>query len=143
MSTLIKTSVMPTFRSLTEDFWNSENLFDYSFLRKETIPAVNIKENDDHFEIEVAAPGFQKKDFKIDVQNGVLNISAETSEKEEKEEENYTRKEFSYASFNRAFSLPENVSEENVNAKYENGMLFLKLKKAEEKEMKKKLIPIE
>ena len=143
MSTLTKTGVMPSFRSLTEDFWNTENLFDYSFLRKETIPAINIKENNDHFEIEVAAPGFQKKDFKIEVQNGVLNISAETSDKIEEEDENYTRKEFSYASFNRSFSLPENINEEKVNAKYENGLLSLKLKKAEEKVIKKKLVTID
>jgi HSP20 family protein len=72
MNTLIKSSAIPSFRTLTEEFWNTENLFDYAFLRKETLPAINIKENDENFEIEVAAPGYQKKDFKIDVQNGVL-----------------------------------------------------------------------
>jgi HSP20 family protein len=143
MSLLIKTPVMPTLRSITEDFWNVENLFDYPFIRKETLPAVNIKENDNHFEIEVAAPGFQKKDFKIDVQNGVLNISAETSNKTAQTEENYTRKEFSYAAFNRSFNLPENINEDAVNAKYENGLLFLSIKKAENKQLEKKQIPID
>ncbi len=143
MTTLIKSSTVPSFRALSEDFWNNENLFDYAFLRKETLPAVNIKENEDHFEIEVAAPGFQKKDFKIDVQNGILNISAETSEREVEEGNNYTRKEFSYSAFNRSFTLPENINEEKVNAKYENGLLSLKLNKVEVKQPKKNLIPID
>lgn len=143
MTTLIKSSAIPSFRALTEDFWNTENLFDYAFMRKETLPAINIKENDHHYEIEVAAPGYQKKDFKIDVQNGILNISAETSEDRTQEENNYTRKEFSYSAFNRSFTLPENVNEENVNARYENGLLYLKLNKAQVKQPKKNLIPID
>jgi HSP20 family protein len=143
MNTLIKSSAIPSFRTLTEEFWNTENLFDYAFLRKETLPAINIKENDENFEIEVAAPGYQKKDFKIDVQNGVLNISAETSERKTEEEDNYTRKEFSYSAFNRSFTLPDSVNEENVHARYENGLLFLKLKKAEVKQPKKNMIPID
>ena len=143
MNTIIKTSTMPTFRSLLEDFWNTENLFDLSLLRKDSLPAVNIKENDQSFELELAAPGYEKKDFKIDVQDGVLNICAEKSEEREKEETNYTRREFSYSSFNRSFTLPENVNSEKVQAKYENGLLYLTLKKAEIKEAKKNLIPIE
>ena len=139
----MKTSTMPTFRSLLEDFWNTENLFDLSLLRKDSLPAVNIKENDQSFELELAAPGYEKKDFKIDVQDGVLNICAEKSEEREKEETNYTRREFSYSSFNRSFTLPENVNSEKVQAKYENGLLYLTLKKAEIKEAKKNLIPIE
>lgn len=130
MSTLIKSAGMPSFRALMEDFWNSENLFDRSVFRRDSLPAVNIKENENSFEVEVAAPGYQKQDFKIDIQNGVLHISAETKEEEAEESENYTRKEFSYSSFNRSFSLPENVKEENVTAKYDNGLLLLKLEKA-------------
>lgn len=143
MNTLMKTSTMPTFRSLLEDFWNTENLFDLSLLRKDSLPAVNIKENDQSFELEVAAPGYEKKDFKIDVQDGILNICAEKSEEKAEEDTNYTRKEFSYSSFNRSFTLPENVNSEKVQAKYENGLLYLTLKKAEVKEAKKNLIPIE
>jgi HSP20 family protein len=130
MNTLIKSPVMPAFRSLMEDFWNSENIFERSLFRKDSLPAVNIKETDGGFDVEVAAPGYQKKDFKIDIQNGVLHISAETSDEKSEENENYTRKEFSYSSFNRSFSLPENVKEENVTAKYEKGLLLLKLEKA-------------
>ena len=130
MSTLIKASGMPSFRALMEDFWNSENVFDRTIFRRDSLPAVNIKENDSSFEVEVAAPGYQKTDFKIDIQNGVLHISAETKDEKAEETENYTRKEFSYSSFNRSFSLPENVKEENVTARYENGLLMLKLEKA-------------
>ncbi|HEY0769539.1 MAG TPA: Hsp20/alpha crystallin family protein [Sphingobacteriaceae bacterium] len=136
MSTLIKSPGMPSFRSLMEDFWNSENLFDRAIFRRDSLPAVNIKENENSFEVEVAAPGYQKQDFKIDIQNGVLHISAETREEKAEESENYTRKEFSYSSFNRSFSLPENVKEENVTAKYDNGLLLLKLEKAAKQQPK-------
>ncbi|MEJ6980391.1 Hsp20/alpha crystallin family protein [Pedobacter sp. P351] len=142
MGSLIKSSGMPSIRSLMEDFWTSENLLDRAF-RRDVLPAVNIKENEGNFEIEVAAPGFQKQDFKVDIQNGVLNISAETSEESTEDKDNYTRKEFSYSSFNRSFSLPKNIKEENVQARYENGVLKLKLEKSQKDEPQKKSISIE
>lgn len=136
MSTLIKSPAVPTLRSLMEDFWNSENLFDRALFKKDSLPAVNIKETDGAYEVEVAAPGYQKKDFKIDIQNGVLNISAETSDQKEEESGNYTRREFAYSSFNRSFTLPENAKEDNVTAKYDNGLLMLKLEKAPQSQPK-------
>ena len=142
MNTLIKSSGIPSIRTLMEDFWNSENLLERAF-RRDLLPAVNIKENESNFEIEVAAPGFQKQDFKVDIQNDVLNISAETKDESTEEKDNYTRREFSYSSFNRSFSLPKNVKEENVQARYENGILKLKLEKAEKELPQKKSIAIE
>jgi len=109
-------------RVLSNDqFWNGKNME----------PALNVMENDDNFEIELAAPGFAKKDFNITIEDNCLNISAEkTAEKEEKED-NYTRKEFSYNSFERNLQLPENVKEEDVKAHYKDGILSFKLYKKE------------
>jgi HSP20 family protein len=98
------------------------------------IPAVNIKETDTNFGIELAAPGKTKEDFNIEIDHNVLTISSE--EKTEKEEKNtegkYTRREFSYSSFRRAFTLPESVNADSINATYENGVLHVTLPKREE-----------
>jgi HSP20 family protein len=98
------------------------------------VPAVNIKETDTSFGIELAAPGKKKEDFNIEIDHNVLTISSEEkAEKEEKDTEGkYTRKEFSYSSFRRAFTLPETVNTENINATYENGVLHIALPKREE-----------
>jgi HSP20 family protein len=99
-----------------------------------TLPAVNIKESDIDFAIELAAPGKSKEDFNIEIDHNVLTISSdEKIEKEEKENgSKYTRREFSYTSFRRAFTLPETVNSENINATYENGILLVALPKREE-----------
>ncbi len=101
-----------------------------------SVPAVNINESENEFKVELAAPGMSKPDFHIEVENGLLTISAE--KKEEKKEENvqYTRKEFSYSSFKRSFTLPESVNPENISAAYENGVLVLTLPKKEESKVK-------
>lgn len=98
------------------------------------IPAVNVREKDDTFEIQVAAPGMKRDDFKINVENNVLSVSAEEkSKKEDKhDEENFTRREFSYTSFRRSFSLPSSVDADSINAKYDNGILVVSLPKKEE-----------
>ena len=101
-------------------------------------PALNIKETDDHYEIELAAPGFDKEDFEITIDNGYLNISAKKSEEQEEKEEEFTRREFSYKEFERSLLLPENVAEEEIQAKYKNGILSFNLVK---KEIEKKQEP--
>ena len=93
------------------------------------MPSVNIMENDKFFEIEVAAPGLHKEDFDVRIENGLLTISVEREETKEEKDANYTRKEFSYNTFRRTFTLPENVLEEKIEAKYVNGVLKLMLKK--------------
>lgn len=109
-------------------------------------PAVNIKENEKHFEVELAAPGLRKGDFSIMIDKNVLTISAsQQSQKEgEKEEQGkYTLREFSFQSFERSFSLPENtIDEEKVEASYNEGILRLVLPKKEEKKPKVKQIKI-
>ena len=143
MSTLIKSSGVPSLRSLMEDFWNNESVLDRALFRNDNLPAVTIKENEADYQIEVAAPGYKKSDFKIEVSEGVLSISAETKDEKSEETDNYTRKEFTSSSFRRSFSLPDNVNDETVNAKYEDGLLHLQLLKSKKAAPKKKTISVE
>jgi HSP20 family protein len=109
------------------------------------LPAVNIKESEDDFEIHVAASGMEKKDFEINVDNKVLSISVEEKiENEEKGKKgNFKRSEFSFTSFKRAFSLPSTVEENNMEVSYDNGMLKITIpKKEESKPNPKRQIPI-
>ena len=123
------------FPSLFDDFFKPWNeWFDTSALgRAITVPAVNITENVNDYNISVAAPGLKKNDFHINVDGNMLTIIAEKEEtKEEKEEENYTRKEYNYSSFSRSFTLPQEVNREKIEASYEDGVLKLVLPKKEE-----------
>src|ERR1041384_2244445 len=117
------------FRTLLSDFFDADDLSLSRFFRNEGMPAVNIYETDKNFEVELAAPGLEKKDFKVAVENGVLTISAEKKEEKEETKKNYTRKEFSYNSFSRSFTLPDNVKEDDIKAHYEDGVLKLNLAK--------------
>lgn len=127
---LIKKSDWPSLinGSWLSDFIDNDRFFDSDWLRK-SVPAVNIKEMDKTYEIEVAAPGLQKSDFKITAENGLLTISSEKKEEKEQKEKEYTRREFSYSSFSRSFALPENSNEDDIKANYENGILKLQVAK--------------
>lgn len=110
-----------------------------------SIPAVNIQETDDNFMVAVAVPGKTKEDFNIELDNDVLTISSEEKEENEVQGNNgkYTRKEFSYRRFKRAFSLPESVDGEKISAAYNNGVLEINLPKKEEAKVQpKRLIEI-
>jgi len=97
-----------------------------------TIPSVNVKENDESFEVEVAAPGMEKNDFQITLDGNLLTISSSKENKNEDNKHNYTRREFSYQSFQRSFELSKDVvDEERIEAKYENGVLKLMIPKTE------------
>jgi HSP20 family protein len=138
---LVRRSDWPslTSGSWLSDFFDNDRFFDSDLMRKQTVPAVNVKETDQGFEIELAAPGLTKDDFKISVENRVLSISTEKrDEHEEKRQNGYTRREFSYTSFNRSFALPDNVNEEEVDANYKDGVLKLSLKKVQEKQNKRR-----
>jgi len=95
------------------------------------VPNANIVENEKDFHIELAAPGLDRKDFKVEVDNGVLSISAKKEEEKKEEHKNYKRREFSYNSFSRSFTLPENCHSDKIDAKYENGLLKVTLPKKE------------
>lgn len=103
-----------------------------------TLPAVNIRETNENYQVEVAAPGMQKKDFKVELDGNLLTISSEKSDqKEEVDTEKYTRKEFSYQAFQRSFTLPKEVVDaDKIQAKYEDGLLHLLIPKKEEAKQK-------
>lgn len=124
------------FPSFIDRFFNNE-LMDWgtsNFSRTNTsLPAVNVKETDDDYFIEVAAPGMTKKDFSINFQNNVLTISSEKQEEKKNDDDNYTRREFSYQSFQRSFTVPGNdVDSDKITASYNDGILNIKLPKREE-----------
>ncbi len=140
---LVKFKRRPFGRLMANDFFDMDDFFDNrawvrdmlpsSFWNGKTAePALNIKETDDNFEIELAAPGFAKKDFEITIEDNYLNISAEKSRSEEEKEDNYTRREFSYNSFERSLQLPESVIQEEIKASYKDGILSFNLAKKEE-----------
>ncbi|WP_089317769.1 Hsp20/alpha crystallin family protein [Pontibacter ummariensis] len=104
-----------------------------------SVPAVNVRESNEAFELEVAAPGMNKQDFKVELDNNMLVISAEKENKQEEQDEkgNYTRREFSYQTFTRTFSLPERLVEgDKISAKYHDGILHITVPKTEEAKIK-------
>jgi HSP20 family protein len=115
------------------DFMNSDLVAKDVF---KTIPAVNIVETPEKFVVELAAPGMNKEDFKVEVEKEVLSIHAEKKTEKNDETNRFTRREFSYASFNRSFTMPDNVNADNVSAEYTNGILKLHLPKKEEAKQK-------
>jgi HSP20 family protein len=101
-----------------------------------TLPAVNVKETEAGFQLEVAAPGLKKEDFKINLNENRLVISAQQETQNEETNEKYARKEFSYTSFQRAFVLPKSVDGEKIEASYADGILHVTLPKKEEAKVK-------
>ena len=134
-------SLINSLPSIFDDFL-TKDLFDWSnsnySMSGTTLPAVNVKETADSLVVEMAAPGMKKEDFKVELNNNMLTISSEVQqENENKEEDRYTRKEFSYQSFQRSFQLSrEAVDADNIQAKYENGVLHLTIPKREEVKQK-------
>jgi HSP20 family protein len=130
-------NLLNSFPALFDDFFNRD-LFNWgqsnSSDTNTTIPAVNIKETNDNYEVEVAAPGMTRNDFKVELDGHLLTIRSEKSdERQNKEDGNYTRKEFSYQSFLRTFNLPKEVVDaEKIQAKYSDGVLHLLIPKKEE-----------
>ena len=132
----VKSSILPTVSRFFDDDWNL--LFDWSNRNfsntATTVPSVNVRENDDEYLVEMAVPGMKKEDFQIEVNNNVLTIRSEVkNEQEKKEGETYTRREFSYQSFYRSFSLNhQEVDESKIKATYKDGILSVVLPKKEE-----------
>jgi HSP20 family protein len=137
----------PVFSPMFDDFFGRE-LFNWGnnnfSTTSTTMPSVNIRETADNFEVEVAAPGMDKKDFKITLDGNLLTISSSKQQSNEENNDRYTRREFSYQSFQRSFELPKDVvDQENINARYDNGLLYLTIPKKEEAKKKEpKLIEI-
>ena len=145
MGTLMKSnrSFMPTIPSFFDDMltrdWFNWPLNQNANASNGSVPAVNVKETNDAFELEVVAPGMNKQDFKIELDNNLLVITAQKeNEHEEKDEKgNYTRREFSYQTFTRSFSLPERlVKGDEIAARYHDSILHITVPKAEDAKVK-------
>jgi HSP20 family protein len=130
-----------TLPGLLEDFMKNESLFDTSlfkfggnmldFENSFVVPEANILETEKEFKVELAAPGLEKKDFQIEIDNNLLKISVEKEEKKEENKENYHRREFCYNSFYRSFTLPDNLMADKINATYTDGVLHIHMPKKE------------
>lgn len=121
---------MPAF---FDDFFRPWNeWFDDGLTRMNRVPAVNICEEEDAFKLTLAVPGMKKSDFEIDVDGNQLTISCSKEEEQSEKEARYTRKEYSYQSFERTFTLPDEINRERIDASYDNGVLYVMLPKKEE-----------
>ncbi len=116
------------FKPWNEWFDNGGSLWN----RALTVPAVNITEKANEYQVSLAAPGMKKEDFKIDVDGNMLTISSQKEENKEEKDKKFTRREYSYSSFSRSFTLPDEVNKEKIEAKYEDGVLKLSLPRREE-----------
>jgi HSP20 family protein len=144
MKTLVKSNgnLFPAIPSLFDDFFNRDWL-DSSLATWRnagaTLPAVNVRESNDEFAIEVAAPGMKRDDFRVELHNNILTISSEREDQQPENDPqgNYSRQEFSYQAFQRSFSLPENKVEGNtISARYADGILHISIPKREEAKVK-------
>ena len=136
MSELVKKNTLfPAFFDdfFTKDFinWNDKNFTKFG----STLPSANIKEDDKTYIIQIAVPVLRKEDFEIEYKNGILSVSSEKKvEKEDKDKEgNYIRKEFTYSTFQRTFSLPEDIMDDKIEANYKEGMATDNINKKEVK----------
>jgi HSP20 family protein len=135
MSKHALTKVKEVLPSMFDDFfkpWNEWFDNNSGFSRTLTVPAVNITEQKDCYKAELATPGMDKDDFRLDVEGNILTISAEKEEDKEEKDKKYTRREYSYSSFSRSFTLPNEVKKEGIEAKYNNGVLHIILPKKDE-----------
>jgi HSP20 family protein len=138
MTLAVKRNGLP---NMVRDFFQrtpffGSDLLDSPWDFSQNQPLVNILENEKEYQIEVASPGLDKQDFKVEVDNDILVISSEKEEEKEEERSNYKRKEFSFRSFSRSFQLPEGVFSDKIKAAYEEGVLKLVLPKKEKTVMK-------
>tara|TARA_R110000868_G_scaffold410962_1_gene701096 strand:+ start:1769 stop:2245 length:477 start_codon:yes stop_codon:yes gene_type:complete len=128
----------PTWSRWIDDVLTNDlpSVFRSNFNTGITLPKVNIKETAEAFMVDMAVPGLKKSDFHIDLDNQLLSISTEMKEENESNENNYTRREFGYASFKRSFTLPESVDDAKIDARYNDGILSIHLPKKEEAKQK-------
>lgn len=135
------------FPSSLNNITRFDDIFNDDFFEDDSLmPALNVKEHDEDFEIELAAPGFNKKDFEVTIEDDVLHVCGEKQQEEEEKEDEYSRKEFSYKSFQRSMVLPPSVDlDQDIKAAYKNGILKVKLLKKEDEvqeEPRKKVIEV-
>jgi HSP20 family protein len=134
-----KNGLMTGFDGVFDSIFNDTFFSDRVMAR---VPAVNISESKDHYHLELAAPGLKKEDFKLSLERNVLGISVEQSQQDHEQERNYNKREFSYSSFVRSFTLPDAADENGIEAKYVDGVLCIDIAKKEEAKMQSRQIEI-
>jgi len=132
-------SLLPGFNDVFDSIFNDTFFNDRLVTR---VPAANISESEDHYHVELAAPGLKKEDFKVNLDRNVLNISVEQQRENNDVQKNYSKREFSYNSFVRSFTLPESANAENIEASYTDGVLKIDIAKHEEAKMVRRQIEI-
>lgn len=135
-----KSISVPTFNNVFDSIFNDTFFSDRMMTR---VPAANISETKDHFHVELAAPGLKKDDFKLKLERDVLSISVEQTDQAGKEERSYAKREFSYSSFVRAFTLPESANADGIEARYNDGVLYIDIPKREEAKVLTRQIEIQ
>ena len=128
---LVRRNTNPLFPSLLDEFFGTSFPLTTTSAHSH-VPSVNIVETDTVFEVAVAAPGKTRKDFNVELDDHVLTVSSETTQKDESKTAQFTRREFAYDSFQRSFRLPETIDTSGINAKYDNGILTIALPKLQE-----------
>lgn len=124
-----KNSLMPGLNDVFDSIFNDTFFSDRMVAR---VPAANISETPDHYHVELAAPGLKKEDFKLNLERNVLSISVEQRTEDKQENRNYAKREYSYSSFVRSFTLPESADENGIQATYIDGVLAINIPKREE-----------
>jgi HSP20 family protein len=146
MGSLTKTSRQLQTYDPWRDFFSMDSFLPSEFVRpSRALPAVNISEDDKGYHIDVVAPGFKKEDFKINVDDDVLTISAEAKSESTTDGNNkqYSRREYSYSAFTRSFKLPDNAKDDSINAGYTDGVLKLSIPKSEKQVKATKQISVQ
>lgn len=132
-------ALMPGFNDVFDSIFNDTFFSDRTVMR---VPAANISETEDNFHIELAAPGLKKEDFNINLDRNVLSISAEQRAEHNDNQKNYSKREYSYNSFVRSFTLPESADDNAIDAEYVNGVLKINIAKREEAKSVRRQIDI-
>nr|WP_068890281.1 Hsp20/alpha crystallin family protein [Pedobacter panaciterrae] len=122
-------SLMPGFNYVFNSIFNDTFFSDRMVAH---VPAANISESANEFHLELAAPGLKKEDFKLNLERNVLSISVEQRSDDQQEQKNMTKREYSYSSFVRSFTLPESADENGIQASYNDGILSIDIPKKEE-----------
>jgi HSP20 family protein len=132
-------SLLPGFSDVFDSIFNDTFFNDRMVTR---VPAVNISETENNYHVELAAPGLKKEDFKLNLERNVLNIAVEQTASQEENQKNYSKREYSYSSFVRSFTLPESADDSQINASYTDGILRIDIAKREEAKSLRRQIEI-
>jgi HSP20 family protein len=132
-------TLMPGFNDVFDSIFNDTFFGDRMVAR---VPAVNISESENNYHVELAAPGLKKEDFKLNLERNQLSISVEQSANQEDNQKNYSKREYSFNSFVRSFTLPESADHANIEASYSDGILRIDIAKREEAKAVRRQIEI-